>query len=138
MEGFLTGTNYAISFVLLQVFGLVLATKQPSATAATFAGIVRTNPGNASWSKIADFTARITRTQLAAAIGNVAAVCIGCVALEHSTRLDVALALLARGALGVGRGRCLGLDPPHLLPDLPDLLFAHYPFRAGVYRAGDR
>ena len=87
VEGFLTGTNYAISFVLLQVFGLVLATKQPSATAATFAGIVRTNPGNASWSKIADFTARITRTQLAAAIGNVIAVCIGCVALERLWRV---------------------------------------------------
>src|SRR5271156_4511578 len=87
VEGFLTGTNYAISFVLLQVFGLALATKQPSATAAAFAGIVRTNPGSASWSKIADFTARITRTQLAAAIGNVIAVCIGSVALERLWRV---------------------------------------------------
>ena len=87
VEGFLTGTNYAISFILLQVFGLVLATKQPSATAATFAGIVRNNPGNASWSKIADFTARISRTQLAAAIGNVIAVCIGSVALERLWRV---------------------------------------------------
>jgi site-specific recombinase len=87
VEGFLTGTNYAISFILLQVFGLVLATKQPSATAATFAGIVRNNPGNASWSKISDFTARISRTQLAAAIGNVTAVCIGSVALERLWRV---------------------------------------------------
>jgi site-specific recombinase len=87
VEGFLTGTNYAISFVLLQVFGLALATKQPSATAATFAGIVRNNPGNASWSKISDFTARISRTQLAAAIGNVIAVCIGSVALERLWRV---------------------------------------------------
>ncbi len=87
VEGFLTGTNYAISFILLQTFGLVLATKQPSATAATFAGIVRNNPGNASWSKISDFTARISRTQLAAAIGNVIAVCIGSVALERVWRV---------------------------------------------------
>jgi site-specific recombinase len=87
VEGFLTGTNYAVSFVLLQVFGFVLATKQPSATAATFAGIVRNNPGSASWSKIADFTARISRTQLAAAIGNVIAVCIGSVALERLWRV---------------------------------------------------
>jgi site-specific recombinase len=87
VEGFLTGTNYAISFILLQVFGLVLATKQPSATAATFAGIVRNNPGNASWSKISDFTARISRTQLAAAIGNVIAVCIGSIALERLWRV---------------------------------------------------
>ena len=87
VEGFLTGTNYAVSFILLQVFGLVLATKQPSATAATFAGIVRNNPGSASWSKISDFTARISRTQLAAAIGNVIAVCIGSVALERLWRV---------------------------------------------------
>ena len=87
VEGFLSGTNYAISFILLQTFGLVLATKQPSATAATFAGIVRNNPGSASWSKIADFTARISRTQLAAAIGNVAAVCVGSVALERLWRV---------------------------------------------------
>jgi site-specific recombinase len=87
VEGFLTGTNYAISFILLQVFGLVLATKQPSATAATFAGIVRNNPGRASWSKISDFTARISRTQLAAAIGNVTAVCIGSVTLERLWRV---------------------------------------------------
>ncbi len=86
-EGFLAGTNYAVSFVLLQVFGFALATKQPSATAATFAGIVRSNPGDASWSKISDFTARISRTQLAAAIGNVIAVCVGCVALERLWRV---------------------------------------------------
>jgi site-specific recombinase len=94
VEGFLTGTNYAISFILLQVFGLVLATKQPSATAATFAGIVRNNPGNASWSKISDFTARISRTQLAAAIGNVSAVCIGAVALERLWRVMFAKSYL--------------------------------------------
>ena len=87
VEGFLTGTNYAVSFVLLQVFGLALATKQPSATAATFAGIVRSNPGSASWSKVADFTACITRTQLAAAVGNVIAVCLGSVALERLWRV---------------------------------------------------
>jgi sugar (pentulose or hexulose) kinase len=90
----LTGTNYAISFILLQVFGLALATKQPSATAATFAGIVRNNPGNASWSKISDFTARISRTQLAAAIGNVIAVCIGAVALERLWRVMFAKSYL--------------------------------------------
>ena len=87
VEGFLSGSNYAISFILLQTFGLVLATKQPSATAATFAGIVRNNPGSASWSKISDFTARISRTQLAAAIGNVLAVCVGSVALERLWRV---------------------------------------------------
>jgi site-specific recombinase len=83
VEGFLIGIDYAISFLLLQIFGLALATKQPSMTAATFAGIVRQNRGASRRSKIADFAASISRTQLAAAIGNVFAVCAGAIAFEH-------------------------------------------------------
>jgi site-specific recombinase len=83
VEGFLIGTDYAISFLLLQIFGLALATKQPSMTAAAFAGIVRENRGVSRWSKIADFAARISRTQLAAALGNVIAVCLGAIAFEQ-------------------------------------------------------
>src|SRR5207237_6881559 len=60
---------------------------------------------------------------------------VGRVALQHASRLDEALALLSSRALGVGGGR-LWLDLPHLLPDLPDLLFAH-PLRSGVYPARD-
>jgi site-specific recombinase len=86
VEGFLIGLDYAISFLLLQVFGLALATKQPSMTAATFAGIVRQNRGASRRSKIADFAASISRTQLAAALGNVFAVCLGAVAFEQLWR----------------------------------------------------
>jgi site-specific recombinase len=82
-EGFASGTNYAVSFVLLQVFGLVLATKQPAATAATFAGIVRDNRGIQRSSKLADFVSRITSTQLAAAVGNVLAVSLGAALFER-------------------------------------------------------
>lgn len=81
--GFLIGTDYAISFILLQVFGLALATKQPSVTGATLAGIVRENRGVSRWSKISDFAARISRTQLAAALGNVIAVCLGAIAFNQ-------------------------------------------------------
>ena len=82
VEGFASGTNYAVSFVLLQIFGLVLATKQPAATAATFAGIVRDNRGLERSTKIAYLVSHITSTQLAAAIGNVAAVSVGAVLFE--------------------------------------------------------
>ena len=82
VEGFASGTNYAISFLLLQVFGLVLATKQPAATAAAFARIIRDNRGDQRSSKLTDFVARITSTQLAAAIGNVVAVSGGAVLFE--------------------------------------------------------
>ena len=83
VEGFLIGTDYAISFLLLQIFGFALATKQPSMTAATLAGIVRKNRGVARWSKISEFAADISRTQLAAAFSNIIAVCSGAVVFER-------------------------------------------------------
>ncbi|WP_221312689.1 site-specific recombinase [Granulicella aggregans] len=83
IEGFFIGTDYAVSFILLQIFGLALATKQPSMTAATLAGIIRENRGVARFSKISEFAADISRTQLAAAFSNVIAVCVGAVAFER-------------------------------------------------------
>ena len=79
IEGIAAGTNYAISFILLQQFHLALATKQPSVTAATFAGIVRTTHGQERLNKLAEFISRISRSQLASAIGNLIAVSLGCV-----------------------------------------------------------
>ncbi len=87
VEGFASGTNYAVSFVLLQVFGLVLATKQPATTAAAFARIIRDHRGRQRSSKLTDFVARITSTQLAAAIGNVVAVSAGAVLFEMLWRV---------------------------------------------------
>lgn len=86
VEGFLSGTNYAVSFVILQMLGLVLATKQPAATAATFAGIIRNNQGDRRSSKLSAFVSHITSTQLAAAVGNVVAVTIGAVIFERLWR----------------------------------------------------
>jgi site-specific recombinase len=87
VEGFASGTNYAVSFVLLQVFGLVLATKQPATTAAAFARIIRDHGGAQRSTVLTEFVARITSTQLAAAIGNVVAVCLGGVAFEALWRI---------------------------------------------------
>jgi site-specific recombinase len=95
-EGFAAGTNYAVSFILLQVFGLVLATKQPATTAAAFARIIRDNPGTERSSKLADFVAHITSTQLAAALGNVFAVTIGAVVFEWLWRMAFHDSYLAR------------------------------------------
>jgi site-specific recombinase len=77
VEGFLTGTDYAISFLILQALGLALATKQPSMTAATYANIVRTTQGSERWERLTVFISRITRTQLAAALGNLLTVTLG-------------------------------------------------------------
>ena len=87
VEGFAAGTNYAVSFITLQMFGLILATKQPAATAATFAGIIREHRGVERESRITEFVSRITSTQLAAALGNVLAVGVGAVIFERLWRL---------------------------------------------------
>ncbi len=83
VEGMAAGTNYAVSFILLQYFHLALATKQPSVTAATFAGIVRDTRGRARLEKLTEFIRRITSSQLASAAGNLIAVCLGCLAFAR-------------------------------------------------------
>jgi site-specific recombinase len=95
IEGFLVGTNYAISFLILQIFGLALATKQPSMTAATLADIIRRNRGDERRTKIAEFAASISRTQLAAALGNVIAVSAGAVVFDQFWRVTHGNAYLA-------------------------------------------
>jgi site-specific recombinase len=87
IEAVLVGTNYAISFLLLQIFGLALATKQPSMTAAALADIIRRNRGNSRRDKITDFGASISRTQLAAALGNILAVCSGAIVFDQIWRV---------------------------------------------------
>ena len=79
VEAVLIGTNYAISFLLMQIFGLALATKQPSMTGARLADIIRRNRGDSRRDKITQFAASISRTQLAAALGNIFAVSTGAV-----------------------------------------------------------
>ncbi len=78
-ETILIGTNYAISFLLLQIFGLALATKQPAMTGATLADIIRRNRGDSRHDQITEFGASISRTQLAAALGNILAVSTGAI-----------------------------------------------------------
>jgi site-specific recombinase len=82
IEGFLVGTDYAISFVIMLIFGLALATKQPSMTGATLADIIRRNRGASRRDEITSFAASISRTQFAAALGNVLAVCTGAVLFD--------------------------------------------------------
>lgn len=77
IEGLFASINYALSFILLQVLGLTLATKQPSMTAATLAGIVRESRGPTRHEELARYVARIVRSQLAAAMSNVLFVTAG-------------------------------------------------------------
>jgi len=76
-ESFLYGLNYAVSFLAMQAFGLILATKQPAMTAAAVAQIMREAKGDDREERIAVFFARLTSSQLAAAVANVAVVGAG-------------------------------------------------------------
>jgi site-specific recombinase len=71
VEGMLSAVNYAGSFLLMQALGFTLATKQPSMTAAALAHSMQTSASQRDLSALVSMIARITRSQLAAAIGNV-------------------------------------------------------------------
>jgi site-specific recombinase len=62
-EGLLYGLNYAVSFVVLQHLGLILATKQPAMTAARLAGIISETEGGDREERIADTAAQLTSSQ---------------------------------------------------------------------------
>jgi len=82
VEGLASGLNYAVSFLLLQALGLMLATKQPAMTAAAFAAIIRDRKGDERLDVIVDYAASISHSQLAAAIANVAMVASGAYAFD--------------------------------------------------------
>jgi site-specific recombinase len=82
-EGLLSGINYAGSFLLMQALGFTLATKQPSVTAASLAGSIKAG-GNQD--ELVATIARVTRSQLAAALGNVGMVIPACLALDKVWR----------------------------------------------------
>jgi site-specific recombinase len=79
VEGFLAGLNYAVSFVLMHIFHLALATKQPSMTGAALAGILHRCHDDSRIDELVIYVQRIVRSQLAAAFGNIIAVGAGAV-----------------------------------------------------------
>jgi site-specific recombinase len=76
LDGLLSSFVYAGSFVIMQLVGFTLATKQPSMTAAALAGTIRDSAGPGRLDELVPLIARIARSQFAAAIGNVSAVIV--------------------------------------------------------------
>jgi site-specific recombinase len=85
-EAMLYGLNYAISFLLLGAFGLMLATKQPAMTAATLAQLLREGQEDRV-DELVEFTTRISHSQLAAATSNVFVVWVGAWLIDGLWRL---------------------------------------------------
>src|SRR5688572_23070196 len=67
---------YAGSFIVMQLLGFTLATKQPSMTAAALAGTIRDRAGPGRLDELVRLIARIARSQFAAAMGNISAVIV--------------------------------------------------------------
>jgi site-specific recombinase len=76
IDGVLSAVLYAGSFIVMQLLGLTLATKQPSMTAAALAGTIRDRSGPGRLDELEQLIARIARSQFAAAVGNVSAVIV--------------------------------------------------------------
>lgn len=74
------GLNYALAFLLIQLLGFTLATKQPSVTAATLAGAVGEGARGERLASLVELIPRITRSQLAAFAGNLGVVAPAAVA----------------------------------------------------------
>lgn len=74
VDGMVSAANYSASFVLMQFCGFTLATKQPSMTAAALAGSIREQSDKHQLDDLVTTIARICRSQLAAAMGNIGVV----------------------------------------------------------------
>lgn len=69
--GFWAGLNYAISFVLIQLLHFTVATKQPAMTAPAIASKLKNIDEPGAIDSFVDEVANLTRTQVAAILGNV-------------------------------------------------------------------
>jgi site-specific recombinase len=123
-EAFLYSMNYGLGFVLIYMFHFTIATKQPAMTAQTVAGFLGEARGRkADLEGVADLTAAVARTQIAAIIGNVA------VALPTALTLAALLSLLyGAPVIDTEKGR-------HLLEELYPLSSLAIPHAAlaGVF-----
>lgn len=114
VEAFLFSLIYGSGFVVIYLLGLTVATKQPAMTAQTLAGLLgELKPNrNAELERIADVAAAVSRSQLAAILGNVV--------IAFPVALLVALLFsLLSGQPPVGDAKAA-----HLLADLDPLSWA--------------
>jgi site-specific recombinase len=94
-DGFLSSLNYAISFIVIQLLHLTLATKQPAMTAATIAAKLNNLTHAGGLHEFVDEVANVVRSQVIAVFGNLLMV-VPCVVLinlgmeyfANSTMLD--------------------------------------------------
>ncbi len=70
-SGFWAGTNYALSFVLVQLLHFTVATKQPAMTAPAMAAKLKNLDRDGGEKEFVDEVTHLVRSQVAAILGNV-------------------------------------------------------------------
>ncbi len=95
-DGLASSLNFAGSFLLMQLLGFTLATKQPAMTAAALAAAMSGSKQQRGIDapRLAALIARITRSQLAAIAGNLGMVIPATLALDLAWRLVTGHAML--------------------------------------------
>lgn len=69
---FFYSLNYSLGFILIHVLGFTIATKQPAMTAATIANTISATRGRVrELKRLAELSAEVVRSQIAAILGNV-------------------------------------------------------------------
>ncbi len=86
IDGLMSSFVYAGSFLVMQLLGFTLATKQPSMTAAALAGTIRDRAGPGRLDELVPLIARIARSQFAAAVGNISAVIVTAMVVDFLLR----------------------------------------------------
>ncbi len=93
IDGIANALNYSTGFVVMQMVGFTLATKQPAMTAATLAGAIKDttsgldSPEEADLNPLVEQVARSIRSQLAAVVGNLGMVIPGAILINLLVRL---------------------------------------------------
>jgi site-specific recombinase len=89
-DGLAASTNYALSFVLIQLLHWTLATKQPAMTATALAAKLKILDGAQAVEDFVDEVSHLVRSQMAAILGNLALVvpCVLLLSLTMSTWLN--------------------------------------------------
>lgn len=82
VDGIMSSVVYAGSFLVMQLLGFTLATKQPSMTAAALAGSISERKDGHQLDHLVPLIARIARSQFAAAMGNISAVIVTAAAVD--------------------------------------------------------
>lgn len=72
LQSLFVSLNYGLGFVLIHMLGFTIATKQPAMTASTIASMIDKGSNNkADQSKLVELMFKVSRSQVAAVIGNV-------------------------------------------------------------------